>query len=103
MLTSIKFCGGCNPRIDRRRLAKEIEDYLNAHGVRVVYNSTEADFIICISGCTASCARQGIEYDKPAALIAGESVDDLAVGEKSLSSIVINKVRDYLGKLEKPL
>jgi len=103
MLISIRFCGGCNPRVNRRLIADNIKDYLATSGHVVVYNRTDSNFIVCISGCTASCAEHGVNHDEPTVVIAGASVDGLAVDENSLCSIAIKKVRDYLGKLEKPL
>ena len=39
----IQFCGGCNPRIDRGRIALELQQALEGMGHRVVFNSPDAD------------------------------------------------------------
>jgi hypothetical protein len=103
MIASIRFCGGCNPRIDRRLIADQLAEYLRTAAIQVVYNKSEADVIICISGCTASCAVQGMNKEQIGAVIAGPYVDGMATTEIDLSLTAIKKVRDYLGKLEKPL
>lgn len=102
MFISIRFCGGCNPRVNRTLIAGSIKEYLTTAGHVVVYNRTDTPVIVCISGCTASCAEQGVHRGK-AVVIAGSSVDGLVVQEGRVGSIAIKKVRDYLGKLEKPL
>ncbi|QJW46614.1 hypothetical protein HA075_12770 [bacterium BFN5] len=103
MFISIRFCGGCNPRVNRTLIAGGIKEYLTTAGHVVVYNRTDTPVIICISGCTANCAEHGVLRGKAAVVIAGASVDGLAVQEDSVGSIAIKKVRDYLGQLEKPL
>ena len=104
MTVNIKFCGGCNPRIDRVKIAEEIKNYLQLRGADVVYNKLEADFIVFISGCSASCASRGAASGQPAhTVIAGMSIDSLSVAEGELIKLAIEKVRDYLGKLERPL
>jgi hypothetical protein len=103
MKVSIKFCGGCNPKIDRVRLAEEIKNHLLVRDIGVVYNKPDAEFIVYVSGCSASCAMRYSGNDKPCVAIAGGSVDSLSVSEDCLVRIVIEKVGDYLGKLEKSL
>ena len=103
MKTCIRFCGGCNPRIDRVKVAAEIKSQLEDWGIEVVYNKPEADFFVYISGCQASCASKQIEYGQECAIIAGCSMNAKAVAEEHLSASVIEKVRDYLGKVERPL
>ena len=103
MKVCIKFCGGCNPRIDRVRVAEEIKTQLAAWGIEGVYNKPEADFFVYISGCAASCASQRIENSQASVIIAGCSMNIKAVAEEDLSTLAIEKVRDYLGKLEKSL
>ena len=103
MTVSIKFCGGCNPRIDRVGVAEAIKKRLLAFGMTVSYNNPDADFIVYVGGCSSSCAERYSSTDKPCAVIAGAAVDGLAVDEGRLGDVVIEKVRDYLGKLENPL
>jgi hypothetical protein len=103
MKVSIKFCGGCNPRIDRVGVAANIRNHFASERVEVVYNSLDADIIVYISGCQASCAMRYSESDKPSVVIAGSSVDSLAVEENGLVGIVIKKVGDYVAKLERTL
>ena len=103
MKVSIKFCGGCNPRIDRVGVAAEIKNHFASDRVEVVYNSLEADIIVYISGCPSSCASRKAGGGKACVAIAGSSVDSLAVEEDCLVKIVSEKVRDYIAKLERTL
>ena len=103
MKVSIKFCGGCNPRIDRVGIAAKIKNHFAPDRVEVVYNSLEADIIVYISGCPSSCASRQAASGKSHVIIAGTCIDDVVGDEEYLSMIAIKKVRDYLEKLERPL
>ena len=103
MIVGIKFCGGCNPRIDRVGVAEAIKKRLIELGITVVYNNSDADFIVYLSGCSSSCAARYSPVDKPSVEIAGVAVNGVAASEESLSDLVIEKVREQLGKLEKSL
>jgi hypothetical protein len=99
----ITFCGGCNPRIDRGRLAKSIGALLSEQGCTVVFNSADADFIIYISGCSANCAHRYSKADTAHTAVAGTAVDAIAVAEAELVGEIMSRVRDYIGQLEKDI
>jgi hypothetical protein len=52
---AIKFCGGCNPRIERGSVAHRIREELKAE-VRWVFGEEERDFTLIINGCPTACA-----------------------------------------------
>ena len=52
---AIKFCGGCNPAIERGQLARIIRQDL-ADGVRWVSAEEEVDLLLIICGCLTACA-----------------------------------------------
>jgi len=52
---TIKFCGGCNPAIERRRLARIIREDL-AGLARWVPAEEEVHLLLIISGCLTACA-----------------------------------------------
>ena len=100
---SIRFCGGCNPRIDRGKLAAEIKAALAGMGCTVAYNQPDAGFIICLSGCTANCASRYIQSSTPGIIVAGESLDALFLAESQLAGEILRKVREWHAKLAKHL
>ncbi|MDT8902476.1 hypothetical protein [Anaeroselena agilis] len=93
---SIVFCGGCNPRIDRGRLAGELASRLAARGCRLSYNRRDADLLIYLSGCTADCARHDGPPGVPGIAVAAAAVDAVAVPEADLAAAVIEKADQYL-------
>ena len=66
----IKYCGGCNPRYDRKEmkesLQKSIEDYCSSKNLEVSVSYAEEgvayDFLIVIGGCGNCCASYE-QYD----------------------------------------
>lgn len=102
-LVSINFCGGCNPRIDRARIAEEVKEKLTVYGCGVVFNSLEADFIVYLSGCTSNCAKRKNNTTTPGVTVAAATIDAQLAEEEKLSSLISEKVRDYFEELERPL
>ncbi|MCM0757647.1 hypothetical protein M7775_03560 [Sporomusa sphaeroides DSM 2875] len=91
---SIKFCGGCNPRIDRMRLAEQIRKFCLEQGHEVIYNSLDADLIVFLSGCTAGCSRR---YSPPGSTVPvidvnADSVDGIRVEENQLGPYINGKI-----------
>jgi hypothetical protein len=72
---AIKFCGGCNPVIERGQLARIIRRDL-AKGVRWVSAEEEVDLLLIISGCPTACADRTEVKEKAAQslVIAGPTV-----------------------------
>lgn len=54
MTVNIRFCGGCNPRYDRGKLAKKImQKYKDFRFVTNAVEETDALVVLC--GCSAVC------------------------------------------------
>jgi len=96
MLIGIKYCGGCNPVIDRARLVEKIKKLLPDEFSLVTDQSTNQwDIGILICGCLTACA------DKPDfknlarkwIVIAGNSVDRVTAPELELAEIVVCKLK----------
>ena len=96
---SIQFCGGCNPRIDRGRIALELQQALEGMGYRVVYNSLDVDFVIFLSGCMSGCAFKFNPKDPPYVTVAAATVDGEEVGEARIVPDVLRKVRKFYERL----
>lgn len=93
------FCGGCNPLIDRARLADEIEQILGP-GDRLVQVPAQSklDFAVLICGCETACADnpQVTGPGGPACkwvLVGGLSVDCAHVPEKELARVIVEKLK----------
>lgn len=98
----IIFCGGCNPRIDRGRIAAQLRANLLMVGYEVCYNSLDVDFAIYLSGCMANCAlKYNRNDDCSSAVVAAATLDAVAVEPAELVTDIVTKVRNYFEQLER--
>ncbi|MDO8673578.1 MAG: hypothetical protein Q7O66_19390, partial [Dehalococcoidia bacterium] len=70
----VKFCGGCNPAIDRVRVFQEIRD--RANGLTFTGpGEKELGAVLFICGCPAACPVEQLDFRAHPALVivAGES------------------------------
>ncbi|MDR1603482.1 MAG: hypothetical protein LBS10_01650 [Gracilibacteraceae bacterium] len=89
---SINFCGGCNPAIDRSAIATALKEYFSAHGWLVVYNKTNADAIVFLSGCRVSCAGRDQAVKTGCVHVAGDSVDCFRTDERDIVAAVLKQL-----------
>lgn len=55
MKVGVKYCGGCNPKYDRKEIVKRMcRDYKNVFPVPV-NKQDEYDLVLIICGCAAEC------------------------------------------------
>lgn len=65
---AIKFCGGCNPLIERGEVARKIREELAE--ARWVSWEGESDLLMAINGCPTACAeREEIRKNSKASLV----------------------------------
>ncbi|HWR45711.1 hypothetical protein [Sporomusa sp.] len=95
---SIRFCGGCNPQIDRGVIAGQLRASLTGRGYEVVFNQYDADVIIYLSGCTADCANRYSQDigNTPCIIINGNNVNSTVVKDCELAAYAADKVLNYL-------
>lgn len=99
----INFCGGCNPRIDRGKVATQVVTILKSKDYQVYYNSLDVDFVIYLSGCTANCSLKYKNSNHPSVVVAAETVNGMTMGEEKLVTEIVMKVDVYFESLERNL
>lgn len=80
----IRFCGGCNPRIDRGTIAAELKNRLEKLGITVHWNRLDGDVIIYVSGCTTSCACRWHGAKGSSVIVAGTTVNYFDTAEEDI-------------------
>jgi hypothetical protein len=95
-LTGIKYCGGCNPHIDRAKLALEIEKLLPPEyslTTDQTFNPWDIGILIC--GCSTACVDNPDVRDlaRKWIVIAGKSIDLDNIPEEELADIVVQKIK----------
>jgi hypothetical protein len=92
----IQFCGGCNPRIDRGEIARQLQRTFLDRGYDVVFNSPDADCTIFLSGCLSGCALKFNPGESPLVAVAAETVDGGEMPAEMIVSEVLSKVTQFL-------
>lgn len=88
----IKYCGGCNPQIDRGKVVRELEDRLRGR-IEVITGrpATEWEIGILVCGCASACVdRPEIigEAAGPCIVVSGAMVDLQPVAEAEIADRV---------------
>lgn len=57
MKIGIKYCGGCNPKYNRKKLLNKIEEALSKeHDFVIADINQHYELLLVICGCTSACA-----------------------------------------------
>ncbi|NLB87692.1 MAG: hypothetical protein GX790_00450 [Syntrophomonadaceae bacterium] len=93
MKLRIKYCGGCNPNINRTKLVKEVLDRLkDKTNVEVV--NDKADVGLIVGGCSVCCVNLSEIEDQAAiwVVVGGNLVDYYQVSSDQLPDAVTKKI-----------
>ena len=86
----VKFCGGCNPVIDRMAVFYKLKELLFCtHQVKAA-TLPAADWFVIISGCRINCTSVPKEWTKQEKmiLITGNAVNKCFVNENELADTI---------------
>ncbi len=95
----IKYCGGCNPVIDRINLVQEIGKLLPPEYSIVHHESSgKWDIGILVCGCPSACAdRQDLRHlARHWFLIAGQTIDRNTIPENELAGVIVQKIKNLI-------
>jgi hypothetical protein len=98
----IRYCGGCNPQIDRSKVIRNLKEGLKKIGMEVDFTTdrqSAVDLILLINGCMHACLEEKYvrEADNPQFIsVKGEMVDTQYVKEDYIPEILIKKIADLL-------
>jgi hypothetical protein len=93
----VRYCGGCNPEIDRGSLVTRLKGIIQSEGIRAVFGKDgEADWVLLVNGCPRACLEEELPQDgKPLRLISveGSHLDHRPVPEDELPWAVWETIR----------
>jgi hypothetical protein len=91
MKVGVKFCGGCNPYIDRKQVNDRVKDLLIPQGyVFEYFDFKDCDAFLVINGCSLSCARY--EESDDVVTVAGYQVDGQLCREEDLPLQIVRRM-----------
>lgn len=94
-LIGLKYCGGCNPVIDRAALVQEIEKLLSTGWKLVTERQADPwETALLVCGCPVACAnREEVKgLARQWVLISGPMVDLQQVSEEEVAAVVSRKL-----------
>ncbi len=98
----VRYCGGCNPRIDRSRVVKDLKAGLEDKGLEVDFTTDRerpVDLVLLINGCMHACLEAEYHHlvgNQQLICVRGEMVHDQYVEERRIPQILIGKILELL-------
>lgn len=95
----LKYCGGCNPEIDRGAIVKRLERLIEGEGLGVRFTTTEekADLLLLINGCPHACIEGEDMHNLksiPFVSVQGARLDRRHVLEEKLPQFLLEKIKE---------
>jgi len=98
----LRYCGGCNPQIDRSKVIENLKEGLKKARTEVDFTTDRqraVDIVLLINGCIHACLEEKYlrEGDSRHFIsVKGEMVDGQYVKEDHIPEILIKKILDLL-------
>lgn len=98
----IRYCGGCNPQIDRLRVVGDLREALKERGLKVDLTTDReraVDMVLLINGCMHGCLEGeylGSDPDHRPISVRGQMVDDQYIKEDYIPEFLIKKICERL-------
>ncbi|MGI6488156.1 MAG: hypothetical protein GX964_04145 [Syntrophomonadaceae bacterium] len=95
MKLKIKYCGGCNPVTDRKKVVNDVLAILRQH-TSVEVTAEQPDILLVMGGCSVCCVdvSQEIAEGKKAVKVGGYLVDYCQTRPAQLAEVVAGKLLD---------
>jgi hypothetical protein len=91
MKVGVKFCGGCNPYIDRKYVHDRVKELLPPGKYTFEYfNFDDCKMFLVINGCGLSCTK--FDQARNAVTVAGFRIDGKDYTENELPVVIANRL-----------
>ena len=98
----VRYCGGCNPRIDRSRIVRDVRAGLEKIGLKVDFTTDKeqpVDVVLLINGCMHACLEREYcdsSHNEKLICVRGEMVDDQCIEEAHIPEFLVRKILELL-------
>lgn len=86
---AVKYCGGCNPRYNRRKAVESIEEYFNTK-IIPYDESNIPDILLIVNGCESECINIKQDYSNYKTLLIN-SIDKIKEAIRVIENIIADK------------
>lgn len=96
----IKYCGGCNPEIERGNVVKKFRELVaeSPFKNKILFDEGN-DILIKINGCPHACLDEEVELDKHCRhtiSVKGKTIDYTLFEEKNLPGALFDKIKEII-------
>jgi hypothetical protein len=107
LLLDIRYCGGCNPQIDRSGVITSLKEAIKKMGMEVNFTTDRrrsVDLVLLVNGCIHACLEEAYlkeGHTIPYISIKGEMVDDSFIAEERIPEFLVKKISGLSQSLQK--
>jgi hypothetical protein len=100
LLVGIRYCGGCNPQINRSAVITRLKEAIQKRGMEVDFTAERersVDLVLLVNGCIHACLEEAYPkegYTTRFITVKGEMVDDEFVEEDHIPDFLVNRIVD---------
>jgi len=100
LLVGIRYCGGCNPQIDRSGVITRLKEAIQKRDMAVDFTAERersVDIVLLVNGCIHACLEEAYLKEGHTTRfisVKGEMVDDLHMPEEAIPGFLIEKITD---------
>jgi hypothetical protein len=100
MKIAIKYCGGCNPRIRRKRIVNKVKDKCRESNFETSNAEKNYDLTLGINGCHVACGiTEDLKESREVIIIGGLNFNGHRLkGEEEVIEKIVDKVKNKLQK-----
>lgn len=94
----VKYCGGCNPDIDRGKVVEGLIEVMTGAGLAVKLCSDDPEVVLLVNGCPHACLEQDdLPADRGAMCIfvQGAQLDFEPVQEERLHEVIWERIAKF--------
>ncbi len=98
MKIAIKFCGGCNPRIRRKKIVSKVEERCKECNFEIYESEENYDLILGLNGCHVACGLSSdLKENEELMIVGGLTFNGYRLkDEKELVEKIVNKINNKL-------
>jgi hypothetical protein len=96
----IRYCGGCNPQIDRSAVITRLKEAVQKRGMAVDFTADRqrsVDLVLLINGCIHACLEEAYlkeGHTTSYISVKGEMVDDSFIAEERIPEFLSERICD---------
>jgi 4-hydroxybutyrate CoA-transferase len=87
----VKYCGGCNPRYDRKKIIEYLNNDFQEINIILQADIGVCDFVVVISGCRSSCVNHD-NIDGKYGKFVVKDIKDYEILKETISEIMDKKI-----------